>query len=205
MYNNPMQIHETVLRDIVDLISGVSKEMNNDGPFFRGTMSNASYRSAAKAASNLTLVFPVVAEESVSIDIAPAEQTAEVQAQLAAITPSEIAPESIKVLDPAVGSGHILVEAYRVLKAIYTERGYRTRDIPQLILQHNLFGLDIDDRAGQLAGFALMMLAREDDRRIFERDIRLNVLALQESSHVDLPTLWRDLGSGKAWQSEKFR
>jgi type II restriction/modification system DNA methylase subunit YeeA len=136
--------------------------------------------------------------------IAPAEQSAEVQAQLAAITPSEIAPESIKVLDPAVGSGHILVEAYKVLKAIYAERGYRTRDIPQLILQHNLFGLDIDDRAGQLAGFALMMLAREDDRRIFERDIRLNVLALQESSHVDLPTLWRDLGLGKAWQSESL-
>lgn len=70
------------------------------------------------------------------------------------------------MLDPACGSGHILVEAYNVLKAIYEERGYRTRDIPKLILENNLFGLDIDDRAAQLAGFALLMKAREDDRRI---------------------------------------
>ncbi|WP_246662451.1 BREX-1 system adenine-specific DNA-methyltransferase PglX, partial [Rhizobium sp. P44RR-XXIV] len=101
--------------------------------------------------------------------IEPTEQNSEVQAQLAAITPDSIDPLSIKVLDPACGSGHILVEAYKVLKEIYTERGFRSRDIPQLILENNLFGLDIDDRAGLLAGFALMMLAREDDRRIFGR------------------------------------
>ena len=131
--------------------------------------------------------------------IEPAEQTPEVHAQLAEITPSEIAPESIKVLDPAAGSGHILVEAYKVLKAIYEERGYRTRDIPQLILENNLFGLDIDDRAGQLAGFALMMLAREDDRRIFSRNIRLNVLSLQESINVNLPSLWQSLNLTGEW------
>lgn len=99
------------------------------------------------------------------------------------------------------GSGHIIVEAYKVLKAIYEERGFRTRDIPQLILENNLFGLDIDDRAGQLAGFALMMLAREDDRRIFSRNIRLNVLSLQESSNVNLPSLWRSLNLTGEWQS----
>ncbi|NVK73703.1 MAG: BREX-1 system adenine-specific DNA-methyltransferase PglX [Oceanospirillaceae bacterium] len=137
--------------------------------------------------------------------IEPAEQTPEVKEQLAEITPSEIAPESIKVLDPAAGSGHILVEAYKVLKAIYEERGYRTRDIPQLILENNLFGLDIDDRAGQLAGFALMMLAREDDRRIFSRNIRLNVLSLQDSANVNLPSLWQSLNFTGEWQGGTSR
>tara|TARA_Y100000296_G_scaffold39638_1_gene45734 strand:+ start:186 stop:3830 length:3645 start_codon:yes stop_codon:yes gene_type:complete len=146
-------------------------------------------------------------KEKMPYYIEPAEQTLEVQAQLAAITPSDIAPESIKVLDPACGSGHILVEAYKVLKAIYEERGYRTRDIPQLILENNLFGLDIDDRAGQLAGFSLMMLAREDDRRIFSRSaaaggkLRLNVLSLQENANVNLPSLWRSLNLTGEWQS----
>ncbi|EKN4745029.1 BREX-1 system adenine-specific DNA-methyltransferase PglX [Yersinia enterocolitica] len=124
--------------------------------------------------------------------IEPAEQTPEVQAQLAAITPSSIEPESIKVLDPACGSGHILTEAYNVLKAIYEERGYRTRDIPQLILENNIFGLDIDDRAAQLSGFAMLMLARQDDRRILTRSVRLNIVSLQESK-LDIAELWTKL------------
>ncbi|MGM7761111.1 BREX-1 system adenine-specific DNA-methyltransferase PglX [Yersinia enterocolitica] len=124
--------------------------------------------------------------------IEPAEQTPEVQAQLAAITPSSIEPESIKVLDPACGSGHILTEAYNVLKAIYEERGYRTRDIPQLILENNIFGLDIDDRAAQLSGFAMLMLARQDDRRILSRSVRLNIVSLQESK-LDIAELWTKL------------
>lgn len=140
-------------------------------------------------------------KEKMPYYIEPAEQTPEVQEQIKAITPKEITPESIKVLDPACGSGHILVEAYKVLKAIYKERGYRGRDIPKLILENNLFGLDIDDRAGQLAGFALMMLAREDDRRIFTRDINLNVLSLQESTDVNLPSLWRSLNLTGEWES----
>ncbi|RMC69487.1 BREX-1 system adenine-specific DNA-methyltransferase PglX, partial [Klebsiella michiganensis] len=125
--------------------------------------------------------------------IEPAEQTSEVQAHLAAITPASIEPESIKVLDPACGSGHILIEAYNVLKNIYEERGYRARDIPQLILGNNIFGLDIDDRAAQLSGFALLMMARKDDRRIFTRDVRLNILSLQESLHLDIAKLWQQL------------
>ncbi len=124
--------------------------------------------------------------------IEPAEQTPEVQAQLAAITPSSIEPESIKVLDPACGSGHILTEAYNVLKAIYEERGYRTRDIPQLILENNICGLDIDDRAAQLSGFAMLMLARQDDRRILTRSVRLNIVSLQESK-LDIAELWSKL------------
>ncbi|ART64016.1 BREX-1 system adenine-specific DNA-methyltransferase PglX [Kushneria marisflavi] len=131
--------------------------------------------------------------------IEPAEQEPEVQAQLDAITPASIDPETIKVLDPACGSGHILVEAYNVLKAIYEERGYRSRDIPKLILESNLFGLDIDDRAAQLAGFALLMKAREDDRRIFTRGIRLNVMALQSSQYLDVSTLWRNLNLTGDW------
>ena len=124
--------------------------------------------------------------------IEPAEQTPEVRAQLAAISPSSIEPESIKVLDPACGSGHILTEAYNVLKAIYEERGYRTRDIPQLILENNIFGLDIDDRAAQLSGFAMLMLARQDDRRILGRGVRLNIVSLQESK-LDIAELWTKL------------
>ncbi|MEA3643394.1 MAG: BREX-1 system adenine-specific DNA-methyltransferase PglX, partial [Lamprobacter sp.] len=89
-------------------------------------------------------------------------------------------PEELTLMDPACGSGHILVEAYELFKAIYLERGYRLRDIPKLILEKNLYGLDIDPRAAQLAGFALMMKAREDDRRVLERGIALNVMAFEE-------------------------
>ncbi len=125
--------------------------------------------------------------------IEPAEQTPEVQAQLDALIQTRMAedggslnPETMTVLDPACGSGHILVEAYEVLKAIYLERGYQARAIPRLILERNLYGLDIDDRAAQMAGFALMMKARADDRRLLDSPIKLNVLSLQESKGLEL-------------------
>src|SRR5207302_8389789 len=102
----------------------------------------------------------------------PGEQPPEVQQQLKAIVPTTLNPEELTLLDPACGSGHILVEAYDLFKAIYQERGYRARNIPSLILQKNLFGLEIDDRAAQLAAFALMMKARADDRRIFSCGIQ---------------------------------
>ncbi len=131
--------------------------------------------------------------------IQPAEQTPEVQAQLDALIQTRIRedgdalnPESITVLDPACGSGHILVVAYDVLKAIYLERGYRLRDIPRLILEKNLYGLDIDDRAAQMAGFALLMKARADDRRLLndpENPPKLNVLSLQESKGLNVEEL----------------
>ncbi|MEG3813303.1 SAM-dependent methyltransferase, partial [Escherichia coli] len=78
-------------------------------------------------------------------------------------------------------------------KNIYEERGYRGRDIPQLILENNIFRLDIDDRAAQLSGFALLMMARQDHRRIFTRDVRLNIVSLQESLHLDVAKLWQQL------------
>lgn len=136
--------------------------------------------------------------------ITPAEQTPEAQAQLDALIQTRMRedgdalnPESITVLDPACGSGHILVVAYDVLKAIYLERGYRVRDIPRLILEKNLFGLDIDDRAAQMAGFALLMKARADDRRLFTatddtgnlQPPKLNVLSLQESKGLSVDEL----------------
>ena len=86
---------------------------------------------------------------------------------------------------------------YELLREIYLERGYRLRDIPQLILTKNIFGLDIDDRAAQLSGFALMMKAREDDRRIFERiktdHLQLNIFALQQTDTLDINRLWQAL------------
>ncbi|MFN9747954.1 MAG: BREX-1 system adenine-specific DNA-methyltransferase PglX [Burkholderiales bacterium] len=136
--------------------------------------------------------------------IAPAEQTPEVQAQLDALIQTRVRedgdtlnPESITVLDPACGSGHILVVAYDVLKAIYLERGYQPRAIPRLILEKNLYGLDIDDRAAQMAGFALLMKARADDRRLFTatddagnlQPPKLNVLSLQDSKGLSVEEL----------------
>ena len=121
--------------------------------------------------------------------IEPAEQTDEVKAQLSAITPTSLNPEALTLIDPACGSGHILVEAYELFKAIYLERGYVLRDIPKLVLEKNLYGLDIDERAAQLTGFALMMKARADDRRLFERGVQLNVLALQDSTGFDAERL----------------
>ncbi|WP_249553738.1 BREX-1 system adenine-specific DNA-methyltransferase PglX [Shewanella sp. 8A] len=131
--------------------------------------------------------------------VAPGEQPAEVLAELARLTPTSIEPESITVLDPACGSGHILVEAYNILYRIYEERSYRSREIPELILSHNLYGLDIDDRAAQLAGFALIMRARQDDRRLFSREIQLNIHALQESRALNIPKLWQALNLNADW------
>ena len=80
-----------------------------------------------------------------------------------------------------------------MFKAIYLERGYQPRSIPRLILEKNLFGLDIDDRAAQLAGFALLMKARADDRRLLDNPPKLNVLALQESKGLDADELTQAL------------
>jgi type II restriction/modification system DNA methylase subunit YeeA len=118
--------------------------------------------------------------------IEPAQQEPEVQKEIDTITPKALNPEDLTFLDPACGSGHILVEAYDILKKIYLERGYRTRDISRLILEKNLYGLDIDDRAAQLAYFSVLMKARQDDRRILTRDdLKLNILSIQESSSDD--------------------
>jgi SAM-dependent methyltransferase len=124
--------------------------------------------------------------EQMKYYIEPAEQTEEVKGQLKDITPTSLNPEEITFLDPACGSGHILVEAYDLYKAIYQERGYRSRDIPRLILAKNLFGLEIDDRAAQLAAFALLMKARADDVRLFgDEGVDLNILGIRESAGLN--------------------
>lgn len=114
-----------------------------------------------------------------------AEQTPEVRVQLNAnhiSLSSELT--SIKLIDPCMGSGHILVYAFEVLMQIYLECGYTERDATSLILKNNLFGLDIDDRAYQLAYFAVMMKARSYDRRILTRNIKPNVYSIKESNFL---------------------
>ncbi len=115
-----------------------------------------------------------------------AAQTKEVREQL-----DEIHQQSeykdvrdIKVIDPCMGSGHILVYAFDVLMQLYEDAGYSQRDAAQSILQNNLYGVDIDERAAQLAYFAVMMKARQYDRRIFARNIRPHVYAIQESNNI---------------------
>lgn len=113
-----------------------------------------------------------------------AEQEPEVEAQLKKIRAEYAAlkSEDIKVIDPCMGSGHILVYAFDVLMQIYTAAGWSERDAAKSIIENNLYGLDIDDRAGQLAYFAVMMKARKYSRRILNGEVKPNVLSIQESN-----------------------
>ena len=113
-----------------------------------------------------------------------ADQEPEVEAQLAKLREEykTIKPEEIKVIDPCMGSGHILVYAFDVLMQIYTAAGWDQREAAQSILKNNLFGLDIDDRAAQLAYFAVMMKARQYDRRLLTRGIQPNIHSIIESN-----------------------
>lgn len=119
-----------------------------------------------------------------------ADQEPEVEEELKKIREehSHLTPEDIKVLDPCMGSGHILVYAFDVLYQIYKEAGYGEREIPRKILQNNLYGLDIDDRAAQLASFALIMKARGYNRRLFREiereELELNLCSIQESNGI---------------------
>lgn len=116
-----------------------------------------------------------------------AEQEPEVQAQLAEIRKeyAALTPAQLKVIDPCSGSGHILAYMFDVLMKIYESYGYTTREAVASIVENNLYGLDIDDRAAQLAYFAVMMKARQYDRRFFSRGIQPHVYAIVESNHVD--------------------
>ena len=115
-----------------------------------------------------------------------AKQEPEVEAQLTKLRAeyAAIKSEEIKVIDPCMGSGHILVYAFDVLMQIYTSAGWSEREAAQSILKNNLYGLDIDDRAAQLAYFAVMMKARQYDRRLLTRGIQPNVYAIHESNHI---------------------
>ena len=119
------------------------------------------------------------------LDEAPQEP--EVQAKLATIRKeyAALSPEDLTLIDPCMGSGHILVYAFDVLMQIYTSVGYSERDAAKSILEHNLYGLDIDDRAYQLAYFAVMMKARQYNRRILNGENTCHVHAIQESNPIN--------------------
>ena len=124
-----------------------------------------------------------------------AEQEPEVQAQLAEIRKeyAALTPDQLKVIDPCSGSGHILTYMFDVLMKIYESYGYTTREAVASIVENNLYGLDIDDRAAQLAYFAVMMKAAEYDKRFFKRKDengkpkipQPHVYAIVESGHTD--------------------
>jgi type II restriction/modification system DNA methylase subunit YeeA len=101
--------------------------------------------------------------------------------------PQSLTPQELTVIDPACGSGHILVYAFDLLFEIYKEQGYLERDIPALILTHNLYGLDIDERAAQLASFAVLMKARAKNSRILRKSLALNITAVRPTHSQTLP------------------
>ena len=120
-----------------------------------------------------------------------AEQPAEVEQKLEALRVEcrALKPQDIKVIDPCMGSGHILVYAFAVLMQIYESQGFSQRDAAQSIVENNLYGLDIDNRAAQLAYFAVMMKARQYDRRFLTRGIRPHIFAIVESNGLDPHTV----------------
>lgn len=126
-----------------------------------------------------------------------AEQEPEVQVQLKEIRKeyAEITPEQIKVIDPCCGSGHILAYMFDVLVQIYESYGYTSREAVAGIVENNIYGLDIDDRAAQLAYFSVMMKARQYDRRFFSRGIQPHVYAIEESNGINREQL-NHLGAG---------
>ena len=124
-----------------------------------------------------------------------AEQKPEVQDQLEMMHKehAKLAPEDIKLIDPCMGSGHILVYAFDVLMQIYESSGYSKRDAAIMILENNIYGLDIDDRAYQLAYFAVMMKARQYNRRVFTENVKCHVYSIQESNGITTASL-HDMG-----------
>lgn len=126
-----------------------------------------------------------------------AEQEESVKAQLDKLRADSknLSPEDIKFIDPCMGSGHIIVYAFDVLMQIYLSQGYTERDATSLIVTKNLFGADIDKRAYQLAYFALMMKARQYDRRFLTREIKPNLCNLQDIAEIDASKLTGELGA----------
>ena len=117
-----------------------------------------------------------------------AEQEEEVQKQLAEIRKEYAAlkPEDIRCIDPCMGSGHILVYMFDVLVQIYESYGYSAREATSSIVENNIWGLDIDERAAQLAYFSVMMKARQYDQRFFTRGIQPKIFVIRESNNLDL-------------------
>ena len=138
-----------------------------------------------------------------------AEQEAEVQKQLDAIKAdyATIKPEEIKIIDPSMGSGHVLVYAFDVLMQIYRSQGWNERDAAKSIVENNLYGIDIDKRAYQLAYFAVMMKARSYSRRILTQDVKCNLCAIEESNELNYEylTLFGDLKATATAVADEMR
>ena len=133
-----------------------------------------------------------------------AEQEESIQQELNKIRAEYAAlkPEDIKLTDPCMGSGHILVYAFDVFMQIYENAGWSQREAAQSIIENNLYGLDIDDRAAQLSYFAVLMKARQYDRRILTRGIEPNVYAVQESNGINRSQL-KYFGAGLTEEEKK--
>lgn len=119
------------------------------------------------------------------LDEANQEESVKVELEKIRAEYKKLNPEEIKIIDPCMGSGHILVYAFEVLMQIYESQGYTQRDAAVKIVENNLFGLDIDDRAWQLAYFAIMMKARKYDRRFLTREIKPKVYSIKESNYIN--------------------
>lgn len=118
-----------------------------------------------------------------------AKQDADVREQLNQLTTNNYSPETIKVIDPCMGSGHILVYAFDVLMQIYTQTGYTDKDAALSILENNLYGLDIDKRAFQLAYFAVLMKARQYHKFILKKQPQCHIYAIAESNGINMKHL----------------
>lgn len=118
-----------------------------------------------------------------------AKQDADVREQLTQLTTNNYSPETIKVIDPCMGSGHILVYAFDVLMQIYTQMGYTDKDAALSILENNLYGLDIDKRAFQLAYFAVLMKARQYHKFILKKQPQCHIYAIAESNGINMKHL----------------
>lgn len=123
-------------------------------------------------------------QEKLPYYLESAEQPESVVEQLEALKDPDLKPESITFFDPCMGSGHILVYAFEVFYELYKSQGYREQDIPHLIIEHNLYGLDIDPRAAQMAYFAVMMKARSYNYRLFDKQVATNIRWIDESNHL---------------------
>ncbi|GGJ91375.1 class I SAM-dependent DNA methyltransferase [Lentibacillus kapialis] len=123
-------------------------------------------------------------QEKLPYYLESAEQPENVVEQLEALKDPGLKPETITFFDPCMGSGHILVYAFEVFYELYKSQGYREQDIPHLIIENNLYGLDIDPRAAQMAYFAVMMKARSYNYRLFDKQIVMNLRWIEESNHL---------------------
>ena len=134
----------------------------------------------------------------------PAEQEPEVAAKLKEITPASVDPKTLTAIDPAAGSGHILLELYSLFYEMYREQGFPPQQIPRLILENNLYGLELDRRAAQIAGFSLLMRARADDPLLLKSPPQVNVLALRHSRDLDLSQLLSQKQAEEVFPSDRL-